>query len=80
MPAAKQITLSAEQRGEVVRFYNCRFFDLAFRRRTAWRGRRPPAVDETLFSKTDISKEDFDKSAPEIRDNITVTFEALGGA
>ena len=40
----------------------------------------PPEVDEALFRKNGISKEDLDKWAPEIRDGIAVTFETLGGA
>ena len=40
----------------------------------------PPEIDPELFEKTGITKEDFDKWAPEIRDDIAFTFEALGGA
>ena len=40
----------------------------------------PPEVVEALFRKNGISKEDFDKWAPEIRDDIAVTFATLGGA
>lgn len=40
----------------------------------------PPEVDEALFRKNGNSKEDLDKRTPEIRDDIDVTFETLGGA
>ncbi len=40
---------------------------------------RPPKIHEEYFEKTGLTKKEFDKWTPEIRDDIAYTFEALGG-
>ncbi|MFT5089581.1 MAG: putative nucleotidyltransferase with HDIG domain [Candidatus Latescibacterota bacterium] len=40
---------------------------------------RPPKLREEYFEKTGLTKKEFEKWTPEIRDDIAYTFEALGG-